>query len=180
VALVALIVAAISGFIAWFNIGGSGFSLMDAYVLVLGYASRGVAAFGTQLGAIVYSATTGHPDLLVAFVIVLVFWPAMVVSGLVEIVGRGVRPHPGIYGIIAFIASYFFVNAASSRGLVPSGSMALGTGAWLSLAAIIIFFVAYGIYSGERSRARSRAEELRRQPGPAEGTVERGVQRPAS
>jgi hypothetical protein len=147
VALIAFFVALISGFLAWFVMSTASYSLIDGYQFVIKLVSGGIStsAFNSGFGSMMPTSSSNFTLLLLIVAITLIFWPACVVSGLIELVGRSVRPHPAIYGIIALISGYIFLTTAKAT---------IGIGFWLEVVAVIIFFVAYFV-DGATRRART-------------------------
>ena len=143
---IALILGVIAGFLAWYQIGGGGggysvgggggYNLPDSYSLAVTYATKGASALqaANSLGAMVASNAVSSTLAAVMWVIVLFFWPAMLVSGLINLVGRTIRWQPFLWGVIAFIGAWVFMYE-------NGGS--LGYGGWLDLVAAILFLVAY-------------------------------------
>jgi hypothetical protein len=136
VTLVALLLGLISAFLAWFVFSGSSVTLLpDSYNSMIVYGTQGSSALASSnaLGAALYASSTSDPVLLVAFAIVLFFWPAMLVSGTYNALARSFAPYPFIWGLIAFIFAYILNYKAPATN---------GIGVWLVLVASIIFLVA--------------------------------------
>ncbi len=135
VTLVAVLLALLAGFLAWFSISGwSGSLLPDAYNAMYVYATKGSASLNTYspLGAMLFKESTSNPIVLFAFAVVLFFWPAMVVSGTYSVLARSFGPYPFIWGLVAFIFAYVMVYYAKDS---------LGIGAYLALVAAVLFLV---------------------------------------
>lgn len=136
VTLVAFLLALLSGFLAWFSISGSSFTLLaDSYHAIYVYGTQGSSALKASsiLGSTLVSASTSNPIVLVAFTAVLFFWPAMVGSGLYNAAARSFGPYPFVWGLVAFVFAYVMIYYASAS---------LGVGAYLALVAAIVFLVA--------------------------------------
>ncbi len=133
---VALVLGLIAGLLTWFVISGSQFSLLyDGYHAMYVYLAQGSSALqaSSALGALLYSSSTSNAIVLIAFAIILFFWPAMLVSGAFNLIMRSYGPYPFIWGTIAFIFAYI---------MMYYGSGTLGIGAYLDLIAAILFLVA--------------------------------------
>jgi uncharacterized membrane protein YtjA (UPF0391 family) len=150
VALVAFVVALISGVLAWFVKGSNSYSLINGYEFVIKLVSGGLSssspAFSSGLGTLISPSSSNFTLLLLTLTITLIFWPACVVSGLIELLGRSVRPHPAIYGIIGLITAYLFASSISGT--------AVGVGFILEVVAVIVFFVAYFVDRASASRRK--------------------------
>ncbi len=73
--------------------------------------------------------------MVVAFALLLFFWPAMLVSGLINEVGRTIRWQPALWGVIAYVSARVMMSY--------SGLGSVGYGGWLDLVAVVLFIVAY-------------------------------------
>ncbi|MFZ3356493.1 MAG: hypothetical protein WA549_07025 [Thermoplasmata archaeon] len=134
--VIGLAIGFIAGLLSWFVISGSNFTLLtDSYHALYVYGTQGGSALGmsSALGAALYKASTSNPIVLVAFAIVLFFWPAMIVSSAFSLLIRSFGPYPFVWGLIAFVFAYIMMYYAGDS---------LGTGAYLDLVAAIIFLVA--------------------------------------
>jgi len=140
---IGILIALIAGFLSFTIIGNQQYNIISYYSLVMEYASRGgeSEAFNEGLGLLLKEAANRAGDVLVSVVLLLIFWPATIIGGGLEILSKKVKVQAGIYGIIAFISSYFIVNAANSRNLIEEVS--LGIGAYILLIASIILIVAF-------------------------------------
>jgi|GEM_PF-2396481 hypothetical protein len=151
------VTALVAGFFTWWSIGGSigSFTLLDAYKMVIKYASSGGAssAFNSSALRLLLNPSYGNFALLsVVFVIVLIFWPASVIEGVMGILGRGPKLLSGIYGIVAVGSAYFFSYELASDVGHPLG---LGSGLDLEIAAIIMLFSAYFLQSiGQKEKVK--------------------------
>ena len=99
IGLVALVVGLAAGFLSWFQISGSGYPLVsDSYNAVYVYASQGGSALSSlnSLGNLLASSAASNAGVVVAFALVLFFWPAMLVAGLINEVGKTVRWQPAL------------------------------------------------------------------------------------
>jgi hypothetical protein len=137
ISLVALVIALIAGILTWFVISGSQFSLLyDGYHAMYVYIAQGSGALqaSSALGALLYNSSTSNAIVLVAFAIILFFWPAMLVSGAFNLIVRSYGPYPFVWGTVAFIFAYIMMHY---------GSGTLGVGAYLDLVAAILFLVAW-------------------------------------
>jgi hypothetical protein len=127
--------AIVAGFLSWFVISGSSYPLVTAaYNAMYIYGTKGSAALGSlnSLGAMLVAQSTAHPEVLLAYAIVLFFWPAMVVSGLWSLIVRSFGPYPFIWGLIAFVFAYVMVYYAGA---------ALGIGAFLALVGAVLYLI---------------------------------------
>jgi hypothetical protein len=88
---------------------------------------------------------------VVAFALVLFFWPAMLLSGLINKVGRTIRWHPALWGVIAYVSAWLMMT--------NSGLGSVGNGGWLDLLAVVLFIIAYLL-------ARRKREEKTSTPTP--------------
>jgi hypothetical protein len=134
--VIGLAIGFIAGLLSWFVISGSNFTLLtDSYHALYIYGTQGGSALGmsSALGAALYKDSTANPIVLVAFAIVLFFWPAMIVSSAFSLLIRSFGPYPFVWGLIAFVFAYIMMYYAGDS---------LGTGAYLDLVAAIIFLVA--------------------------------------
>ncbi len=153
---VALIVALIAGFLSWFIVGGVSFTLIDGYRASWAYLTGGYSSLASYslLGSAVESAALDHTLVTVSFVLVLVFWPAMLVSGAINEVGRTLRWQPALWGILALVFTYLAMTE------YDTGSVGYGAYA-LDLLAVILFLVAYVVdrmIAKRRQRAKTQQE----------------------
>ena len=138
VGAVALIVALVAGFFSWFQLASAEYTLPDGYGAAYAYATGGASALSAYsgLGSALASAAINSAIEVVAFALVLVFWPAMLVSGLINEVGRTIRWQPALWGLLALVFAWVMM------GLYNLGSV--GYGAYiLDLLAVLLFLVAY-------------------------------------
>lgn len=134
--VIGLAIGFIAGLLSWFVISGTNFTLLtDSYHALYIYGTQGGSALGmsSALGAVLYKDSTANPIVLVAFAIVLFFWPAMIVSSAFSLLIRSFGPYPFVWGLIAFVFAYIMMYYAGDS---------LGIGAYLDLVAAIIFLVA--------------------------------------
>jgi hypothetical protein len=151
VGAVALLVALVAGFFPWFDIPAGNYTLPNGYGAAYAYAtggSSGLSAYG-PLGAAIASAAINNALVVVTFALVLFFWPAMLVSGLINEVGRTIRWQPALWGLIAYISAWVMMSY--------SGLGSVGYGGWLDLLAVVLFIVAYLL-------ARGRKEDMPSKP----------------
>ena len=143
VGLAALIVGVASGFLSWFQLTAvfveldPGFTLVtDSYNAVYVYATQGTYQLNAvnSLGNLLVYFASANPVVVVAFAFVLFFWPAMIVSGLVNEVGKTIRWLPALWGIIAFVSAYVMMAVAKQS---------VGVGAWLDLCAAALFVLSF-------------------------------------
>ncbi|MFZ1023082.1 MAG: hypothetical protein WAN87_02985, partial [Thermoplasmata archaeon] len=98
--VIGLAIGFIAGLLSWFVISGSNFTLLtDSYHALYVYGTQGGSALGmsSALGAALYKASTSNPIVLVAFAIVLFFWPAMIVSSAFSLLIRSFGPYPFVW-----------------------------------------------------------------------------------
>ena len=147
---IGILIALIAGFLSFTVIGKQQYNLINYYSLVMEYASKGgeSEAFNEGLGLLLKEAANKAGDVLIAVALLLIFWPATIIGGGLEILSKNVKVQAGIYGIIAFISSYFIVNAANSRNLIEG--ISLGIGAYILLIASIILIVAFILSKREK------------------------------
>ena len=133
---IALLVGVIAAFFAWYVLTTASYTIIDSYNLAVTYATKGASGLqaANSLGALVASNATGNAIALVMWVIVMFFWPAMLVSGLINLLGRTIRWHPTLWGLIAFIGAYVFMYENNDS---------TGNGALLDLIAAVLFLIAY-------------------------------------
>ena len=137
IAAVAFVIAIVAGFLAWFTLSGSEYTLVsDSYNAAILYITKGSASLSSSggLGSTLYKSATSNPSVIVTFALALVFWPAFLVAGVIDLLRRAISITPFVWGLIAFI----FAGVMNSEA---SGS--LGLGAWVDLVAAIIWLVAY-------------------------------------
>lgn len=135
--LAGLVVGLVAGLLTWFTIAGTNVSLLtDSYHAMYVYGTQGASALRDSgvLGSTLFASATTNAVVLVSFAIVLFFWPAMLVSGVVNSVLRSYGPYPFVWGLITFVFAYVFVYYVSSASL--------GIGAYLDLIAALIFLAA--------------------------------------
>lgn len=130
--LIALALGLIAAALAWFGISGSQFSLLDAYHVTYVYIAQGSTPLQASgpLGALLYTSAASDPTVLLAFAVIVLFWPAMLVSGTVNLITRSYAGYPFAWGLIVFISSYVMMHYGGST---------LGTGAYLELFAAVLF-----------------------------------------
>ena len=136
ITLVAVLLGFLSAFLAWFVFSGTSVALLpDTYHSMITYITQGSGGLQSSnvLGAALVASSTSDPVLLLAFAMILFFWPAMLLSGLYNAVARSFAAYPFVWGLITFIFAYVLVWKASAT---------LGIGAWLALAAAVLFLVA--------------------------------------
>jgi hypothetical protein len=152
-AIIALVVGLVSGFMTWVTLrqittsnhffNAADYRLVpDAYNAVYIFATKGasVLASNSSLGAALANAST---TTLVAFALILIFWPVMLLSGLLDIARRKIRIYPFIWGVIAFLALIL---------ITPSIPGSLGIGPYIDLAAAILFLVAWMLSRSQSAR----------------------------
>jgi hypothetical protein len=136
--VIGLAMGFVAGLLSWFVISGTNFNLLtDSYHALYVYGTQGGTVLGmnSALGHTLYSNSSSNPIVLVAFAIVLFFWPAMIVSSAFSLLIRSFGPYPFVWGLIAFIFAYIMIYYAGNGD-------SLGIGAYLDLAAAVIFLVA--------------------------------------
>ncbi len=172
VAAIGFMTVFVSGFLRWFVVHQSAYTLVDGLQIMLNFASGGPSSAATNsgLGAMLTTASMSYPVLLVSFAFVLVFWPAMLVAGLVEIFGKRIRPHPGIYGMMGLTMAAFF---AQSMTVDLGSSVGLGAGFYLSAIAVALFFLAYFLYKGasKTTKAVKQQSQTKRVQQPLAGVA---------
>lgn len=145
--LVAVLLGLLAGFLSWFNLHGSGFTLVsDSYRAVYVYATQGSSALSGlgSLGSTVYNAASSNPIVVVTFGVTLVFWPALIISGLIDVGLRNIRVTPFVWGLIAFLSADVMMNSAK-------GSLAIG--GYLDLGASILWIAAFAVGKVTRTKA---------------------------
>ena len=150
---VALLAGLVAGFLSWFDLAGLSFNLLNGYGATFAYASGGTSALMSYspLGTAVANAAVNHAVAAVAFVLVLFFWPAMLVSGLINEVGKTIGWQPALWGILALIFAYVMLSVYSV-GTVGYGAYAV------DLLAVILFLVAYLLVRGGKpAKSQSKA-----------------------
>ena len=136
IGLIALIVGLVAGLLTWFQLQDAGYALPAAYNAAYVYAAQGGSALSAlnSLGNLLATDASSNALVVVLFALVLFFWPAMLVAGLVNEAGRAIRWQPALWGIIAFITAYVMMYEANDS---------IGLGVWLDLLAVILIIHAY-------------------------------------
>src|SRR5487761_1287408 len=151
ISIVGLAAALISGVLAWFVRGSSGYSIVDAYNFVIKLASGGATlsspAFSSGFGTLLNTSASNFTVLLVALAITLIFWPAGVISSLIELLGGSAMPLSPVYGIIALASGYFFTSSFTG--------MTIGAGFIIGIVAVIILFTAFFVENARKSKQRA-------------------------
>ncbi len=91
-----------------------------------------------SLGAILANAPMQD---LILLGVVLLFWPAMLVSGLITLARRRIRVHAFIYGVIAVIAALVIRSDLSGQ---------LGVGPYVSLGGAVLFLIGWMLWRSEK------------------------------
>ena len=151
VTAVALVVGLASGFLTWVTLNqittstyffnAASYSLVpDVYRTAYTYSSQGANAVASMnsLGATLANAPMQD---LILLGVVLLFWPAMLVSGLITLARRRIRVHAFIYGVIAVIAALVIRSDLSGQ---------LGVGLYVSLGATILFLIGWMLWRSEK------------------------------
>jgi len=163
-AVAGLLLGLLAAFLAWFVISGSSVALLpDSYHSMYVYGMQGSSALKSSnaLGATLVGSSTSDPVVLIAFAIILFFWPAMLVSGLYSVLARSFTAYPAVWGLIAFVFAYVLVYKAGAT---------LGVGAWLALVAAVLFLAA--AITGRFARTKPAPAESSAAGSPSAASVD--------
>jgi len=196
--IVSLLVALLSAFLVWFNIsvpstsGGNisnAYSLIDTYrslFQITGTLTKGISSLpsvntshsGPFLLLIVLLLGAFSNYLIILFAgLTLTTWFSMIIAGLINAVRRRSGFLAGILGLVGFVSSMELVimlgpvlksPPTSFVSFPAGGTISLGYGPWLLLAAAILFLVA-GVL-GLASRKRSNVQRTSVPEKPFTGT----------